>query len=77
MAKLTKRTKKRRSIWSHAAVRLPVTLCGSTNVFMQGLWPVAIVPPVALARIRVAVGSAWKRAGLAHYFQNTAKEKKQ
>jgi hypothetical protein len=45
------------------------------NVFMQGLWPVAIVPAEKLARIRIAVGSAWKRAGLAHYFQSTAKEK--
>jgi hypothetical protein len=44
------------------------------NVFMQGLWPVAIVPADKLARIRIAVGSAWKKAGLAHYFQNTAKK---
>jgi hypothetical protein len=42
------------------------------NVFMQGLWPVCIVPADKLARIRVAVGSAWKRAGLAHYFQSHA-----
>jgi hypothetical protein len=44
------------------------------NVFMQGLWPVAIVPADKLARIRIAVGSAWKRAGLAHYFNTPPKK---
>jgi hypothetical protein len=46
-----------------------------TKVWMDDEWPEKIVPPVALKRIRVAVGSAWKRAGLAHYFNTPPKGK--